>query len=117
MTDVWDIDRAHQEAAKRGVPLYIAGPMTGIAELNYPAFHAAKDALRTAGFGVRSPTDHEVDGDLEWEDWMRRDIPLLLECEGVAVLPGWENSRGASLEVHIAKALDMPVLSLDEWLS
>ncbi|WP_416221710.1 DUF4406 domain-containing protein [Pseudomonas sp. B33.4] len=29
----------------------------------------------------------------------------------VAVLPGWDASRGARLEVHIARELCMPVLN------
>ena len=41
---------------------------------------------------------------------MDRDIRMALDCEAVACLPGWENSRGASLEVHIFRALNRPVL-------
>jgi len=32
-----------------------------------------------------------------------------MASEGVVVLPGWETSRGASLEVWIAIDLDMPI--------
>lgn len=117
MNAVWDIDRAYEALSRRRLRLYIAGPMTGIEEFNYPAFHAAKDALLGAGFEVRSPADHELAEGLDWADYMRKDIPWLLECGGVAVLPGWSSSRGASLEVHIANALDMPVRPLDEWLA
>jgi hypothetical protein len=40
---------------------------------------------------------------------MRRDIAELVTCDAIAALDGWERSRGASLEVYIAKALGMPV--------
>ena len=38
---------------------------------------------------------------------MRADIAELVKCDGVALLPGWERSRGASLEAHIAHSLGM----------
>lgn len=96
--------------------IYIAGPMTGIPEFNYPAFHTAKADLLAAGFEVRSPADHALGAHLVWADYMRKDIPWLLECDAVAVLPGWEGSRGASLEIHIARALEMPVRAIEDWL-
>jgi len=98
--------------------LYIAGPMTGLPEFNIPAFNAAEAALNAAGFETRNPARHGAgEPGLEWSDYMRRDIPDLLECDAVALLPGWGASRGATLEVHIAETLGMPVGPLAEWLA
>lgn len=91
--------------------LYLAGPMSGLPEFNFPAFHAGAAALRQMGHAVLNPA--ELDGgdtSGTWEGYMRRDLALLLECEAVAVLPGWEKSRGAMLEVHVARSLAMSVL-------
>ena len=41
--------------------IYIAGPMTGIPEHNYPAFHAAVAKLRAGGDAVSRPVDLHVD--------------------------------------------------------
>jgi nucleoside 2-deoxyribosyltransferase len=91
--------------------VYLAGPMTGLPEHNYPAFAERPAALRALGYDVVSPAEGaDADAPLAWEEWMRRDIKLLLDCEAVACLPGWERSRGATLEVHIARALGMDVL-------
>jgi len=43
-----------QRAAKR---IYISGPMTGLPEHNFPAFHAAAERLRKAGWEVNNPAE------------------------------------------------------------
>lgn len=95
--------------------LYLAGPMTGYPEHNFPKFGQVATQLRAFGHEVMSPAeldgpDFDHDDPAPWAEYLRRDIVELLECEGVFVLPDWENSRGASLEVHIAKELGMPIL-------
>lgn len=91
---------------------YIAGPMTGVKDLNFPAFHAAAKALRDAGYDVVNPAEVNADPTMPWAECMKRDIAQLVACDAVVVLPGHETSRGARLEVHIAKALGMVVLNL-----
>jgi hypothetical protein len=47
---------------------------------------------------------------------MRRDIAALVTCDGVALLEGHQNSKGAALERHIADKLGMPTDSVAVWL-
>lgn len=90
--------------------VYLAGPMTGIADLNFPLFHATAAALRDMGLTVINPAEINADPKAEWSACMRADIAeLVTKCDGIVMLPGWEKSRGASLEHHIATALGMPV--------
>lgn len=91
--------------------LYLAGPMTGRPDDNLPAFREAAARLRALGDEVVSPaeTAGEPQTARSWAGWMRRDIPLLLQCEAVTCLPGWEYSRGATLETDIARRLGMPL--------
>jgi len=95
--------------------LYIAGPMTGYEEHNYPAFAAAEMALSAKGHEVLSPHTNTVD-EPTWDNFMRASIVQVVQAEGVAVLPGWELSAGAVLEVKIAQALRMPVLTMAQWV-
>lgn len=97
--------------------LYITGPMTGLPEFNYPAFYAAALELQAGGYMTENPAD-AFDGatDMPWATYLKRDIHALLECDGLATLDGWEKSKGATLECHIATTLGMPVLSVDDWL-
>ncbi len=95
--------------------LYIAGPMSGLPEFNYPAFHAAAEQLRGLGYEVESPAEPgQVDG-WDWLDYMRRGLRQLLACDGVALLPGWHNSRGATTECNVAESLGLPTRRIDDW--
>lgn len=100
--------------APRPVRIYLAGPMTGYEGLNFPAFHRAAAALREAGFDVVNPAEINTDPTARWEDCMRADIAQLVTCERIALLPGWEQSRGARIEASIANALGMPPMYLDQ---
>lgn len=96
--------------------LYLAGPMTGWADFNHPAFTATAAKLRAADFAVVSPTDNGLPKDALWSKHMRADIPLLLACDGVALMDGWEDSKGAQLERHIAMSCGIWVMSVGAWL-
>ncbi len=102
-------------------PAYLAGPMTGCPDWNFPAFRAATARLRTLGWEVVSPAeadehDTKKPGERPWAWYLQRDMRLLLDCKSVLVLPGWRQSRGAQLEVHVAEALGMPVLDAETLL-
>lgn len=98
--------------------VYVSGPMTGYEAFNYPAFEDAAQRLRAAGYEVVSP--HEVnpaDGiEREWNWYLRRDIIALVECDAIAVLPGWEQSKGAGVETYIGRELGMIVFPLAHLL-
>lgn len=87
--------------------VYLAGPMTGLPDLNFPAFHAEAARLRQLGYEVVNPAELNPDHGKSWEDCMRVDIPALLTFGTIALLPGWVDSRGASLEAYIAEKLGM----------
>jgi hypothetical protein len=84
--------------------------MTGHPDLNFPAFNAEAVRLRGLGFEVCNPAEINVDPSSGWVTCMRKDIAELVTCDALALLPGWGKSRGATLEHHIAVALEMPVL-------
>lgn len=105
------------------IRLYIAGPMSGVPQHNYPAFDEAANALRAAGYLVVNPArDNGVPEGQPWEAYMRADIPLLCECDGVAYLMGaatprqMQLSRGLRLERAIAEALHMPIHPVKWWI-
>ena len=102
--------------------IYVAGPMTGIPEFNYPAFNRAATALGALGFKVLNPVTAEAENPTPgepqtWEWYMRRALRMVTHADGVALLPGWKTSRGARLEVDVAIALNLDVKLLAEWVN
>ena len=98
----------------RQITLYLSGPMTGKPEFNYPAFHAAAKRLRGMGYFVLNPAE-SFDGDTSRprEDYMRKDIEMLLQADMVALLPGWEKSKGVAVELAVATSLGLVIHELD----
>lgn len=91
--------------------LYISGPMTGLPDWNYPAFHTAAAFWRARGVDCVSPAEIFAGRiDLDYATYIRRDIEVLLTCSGIALLPGWERSRGARIEREIAEVLGLDIL-------
>lgn len=97
--------------------LYLCGPMTGLPEFNYPAFHEAARQLRAAGFRVVNPAETTIPRTTPWISHMRKDIADMVNtCDAVAMLPDCEASRGAMVEIQLAKSLGWTVYGVDDWL-
>ncbi len=84
--------------------------MTGLPDYNYPTFNRWAETLRRNGYEVVNPAEnHEGRTDLPLADYFKIDLPQVCEVDAVVVLPGWEKSKGASLEVALARHLGKPV--------
>lgn len=90
---------------RRTSTVYISGPMTGLPDLNKPEFFAQAKRLRHLGFNVVNPAEVILQPGATWQDYIRADIILLMDCTDILMLPGWERSRGAKLEHHLAAEL------------
>jgi hypothetical protein len=94
--------------------IYLAGPMTGYPEHNFPAFNRAAAVLEGRGFHVENPATHGVHPWAGHSDYLRYDVTRLVTCAEIVVLPGWESSKGAQIEVTLARGLGMPVLEFEQ---
>jgi hypothetical protein len=91
--------------------LYLGGPMRHYPEHNFPLFNAAAEWLAAGGHEVFNPADLAHHGSLK--EYMVYDLPEVAAAEGVALLPGWEESQGACLEVVVAYTLGVQLYSVD----
>jgi len=115
------------DLVERVTRVYIAGPMSGHEDLNFPAFHAAAAEYRTRGAFVINPAEINsaevqtaMSGTLtaeqyhaHWARCMKKGINALMTCDGIVMLPGWQKSRGAKLERHIARNLGLTITYKD----
>jgi hypothetical protein len=102
--------------------IYVAGPMSGYADFNFPAFFAAAEKLAARGWKVWNPADKESEnGVQESSSYATGDNTALVasgwdyrnafhwDCEkviygdGIYMLRGWEYSPGACAEHAVAK--------------
>lgn len=96
--------------------IYLSGPMTGLPKNNVPAFNKAAKFLRSLGDVVINPAELDKGEPCgSWEECLRRDIKWLVTCDAIVNLPGWENSRGATLENYIAEKLSFTVFNLADF--
>ncbi len=98
--------------------IYIVGPVTGHEDDNRPAFEEARRALGPACIRLRTvqiPHDIVRPG-ATWEEAMRSCIRTLTYADELVYLPGSQDSRGAKLEMRVARALGIPVYSLEQYL-
>lgn len=115
--------------------IYVAGPMRGIPEFNFPSFHAAAAKLRAEGHEVFNPAERDIKvhgadiskgnatGDealataqhgFNLREALKDDLEFIcLHADAVALLPGWNSSRGAIAEAATARALGLLVFNLD----
>jgi nucleoside 2-deoxyribosyltransferase len=96
--------------------IYVSGPITGMDEGNRAAFDTAERLLREAGHEVFNPHGLRLPIDVCWFKAMRLCVGELVECDGVALLDGWERSEGALLEQWIAATLNIPCRGIGEWV-
>lgn len=109
--------------------LYLAGPMRGKPQFNFPAFDAAAARLRAQGHTVFSPaerdrqdgfnpspetTGHEEVHDMSY--YMAIDLPEVCKAQGIALLPGWEDSEGSRIEVTVGVALRKQIFDADTMI-
>ena len=100
--------------------IYLSGPMTGMHDWNRETFIEAARYLRNQGARVFNPAFNASSNKLDTHQvCMLRDLHELTEhIDGkpfydiLAQLPGWEKSKGANVELIVAKACGIDVITV-----
>jgi nucleoside 2-deoxyribosyltransferase len=110
--------------------IYLAGPMRGIPEFNFPKFHRLAAELRSKGFTVFNPAERDIErhngvdvskgnttGDesiaakehnFSLRDALRDDLVFITqEADAIYMMDGWRTSKGAIAEHATAHALGL----------
>jgi hypothetical protein len=95
---------------------YLSGAITRQPDFK-AYFKQYEDELRHWGItDIFNPAVVDLPRDAKWETYMRYDLKILMDCDVLALLPNWKKSRGAKLEVHVAKALGIRVVKIHDLL-
>src|ERR1039458_9380145 len=94
--------------------IYVAGKMRGLPLFGFPAFDEAATKLRADGWFVYSPAEHDrrvgfnpsgpppdAETLAEMHCW---DFTVIAAADAIYLLPGWEDSDGATRELDVARA-------------
>ena len=90
---------------------YLSGSVTNDPDFR-DKFDYAEFQLRSRGYKVLNPVKHEKDGK-EWSYYLRKDLRKLTRCQGIILIDGWENSKGARLELKVAQELGLEAMEFD----
>ncbi len=92
--------------------IYLSGPMTGLPDYNRPAFDERARLMREAGYIVNNPADisRQYGLDKPYAFFFRESMRMLLRSDVVYVFGDITNSKGAIMELNVAKTAEMPVI-------
>lgn len=83
--------------------IYISGAISGFdIDERKKEFKRIEDILKQKGFNVENPFDNGLPDSMSYQDHMREDLKMLLKCDYIYLMDGWEKSNGAKLEQKIA---------------
>ena len=104
-------EKAEERKQKRTMKqrVYISGPITGDPDA-WTRFHNAEGMKVKEGFDVMNPFDNGVNEGSSWDEHMIADIRMLMLCDSIFMLKGWQSSRGARIEFKIAEEMGMNIL-------
>ena len=110
---------------------YLAGPMTGYKKFNFPLFTKVTKGLRRIGYDITSPVEtdepdmqeiawksetgeHDAKFNETWGQVLAKDVLLIAdEMESIILLPHWNKSKGARLEVFVAVLCQYPIYTVN----
>ena len=98
--------------------IYLSGKITGRDKEDYTRqFARAEQFYKSGGFDVVNPVKIgeellKENPDAKWEDFMAADLKALAECTHIALLEGWEESKGANTERTEALKLNLEIMHL-----
>ena len=91
--------------------VYISGPITGLPyEEVEKAFNEAEIRLKEQGYEVVNPLNNGLPRESTWNEHMRADLKLLLGCDVIYLLKGYQDSKGAMIEYDLARILHFDII-------
>ncbi len=101
-------------------PIYLSGPMTGIKDFNKSEFEKIENLLRKKGYtkiynpvkigeNLSKKTNKKLE-EISYEKFILEDIKKLKKSKTIVMLKGWQRSKGANIEIVIAKRKGLKII-------
>ena len=103
-------DTSHRQKVEN-MKIYLSGKISGT-DLTHTRkrFSNVADKLQALGYEVTNPLCNGLSEAAPWEEHIAKDIINLIDCEGIYMLQGWEDSQGARIEHAVAKEIGLKVM-------
>lgn len=96
--------------------VYISGPMTNDPDF-VRKFKKAEATLKQHNCIVLNPVIWTVNNlELSYADYMTLDLAMLSICDYMVLLPGYEASKGCSIEIEFAKNRNIITMDMSEFI-
>jgi len=89
--------------------IYIAGAVTGTTDYIERFEDAAYQAVLLKYLPI-NPIELPHNHDKSWESYMKETIIAMMRCEAIFMMKGWRQSKGATIEHHLAKKLNYTII-------
>lgn len=100
---------------KKRQKIYICGPITGRPKADVMKdFYEAEGKLKILGYDPVNPLKIVNNFKIDWTHAMEKCIAALFQCQGIALLPGFTESKGCRIEIAIARELKLKVKYIKE---
>lgn len=91
--------------------VYISGAISGLPfDEVEKAFNEAEIRLEEQGYVVVNPLDNGLPRESNWDEHMKADIKLLMDCDAIYLLKGYQDSKGAMIEYDLARILGYEII-------
>lgn len=92
--------------------IYLCGAISGLNPVRCRAlFQIAQNKIATNWRVVMNPFDNGLADEASWEAHMRADIKMLMECDAMYVVNDISTSKGAKIEINLARSLGLKIMS------
>lgn len=89
--------------------LYLSGPISGHdLKERFEAFKKVEEKVKALGHEAVNPMVISPP-ELDYKDCMREDLKALLDCDGIVLMDGWQNSKGCIVEFYVASVCGIQV--------
>lgn len=91
--------------------VYISGPISLCYDIfeKREQFAEIEKRMRAKGYDVCNPMGEHWKAGLPTHVYMRKDIEMLLTCDAIFMLKGWNRSAGCKCELDVAVAIGLDV--------